>query len=144
VPEATTHEAPDARQPVFQSYIQREADVADAVRHVRRAAEKLGFSAVNCCYIATAASELATNLVIHAAGGTFTIDADHHAHRLEIVTQDVGPGIPDIAQALRDGFSTSGGLGCGLPGVKRLMDGLEVESEVGKGTRIRAWKQLAG
>lgn len=128
-------------QLVFQGYVQREADVADAVRHVRRTAESLGFSSVNCSYIATAASELATNLVIHAAGGTFIIIADHQAGLLEIITRDAGPGIPDIALALCDGFSTSGGLGCGLPGVRRLMDGLEIESTVGKGTHVRAWKQ---
>lgn len=127
--------------PSFVTYVQREADVADVVRHVRRAAENLGFNLVDCSYMATAASELATNLVIHAGGGTFEIHADPLLQRLEMITRDTGPGIPDIALALCDGFSTSGGLGCGLPGVQRLMDDLLIDSTPGKGTFIRTWKQ---
>ena len=132
---------PAATELAFQAYVQREPDVADAVRHVRQLAERLGFSHVDCSYLATAASELATNLVIHAGGGSFLIFTDRSEGLIELSTRDAGPGIADIPLALTDGFSTSGGLGCGLPGVKRLMDGLEIESTTGEGTNIRAWKK---
>lgn len=132
---------PPSGESAFLAYVQREADVADVVRHVRRIAERIGFSAVDCSYLATAASELATNLVIHAGGGTFQIQADPLHQRLEMITRDTGPGIPDIPLALCDGFSTSGGLGCGLPGVQRLMDSLEILSTPTDGTTVRAWKQ---
>lgn len=141
MPEDLDEAAAPPGEPAFLAYVQREADVADVVRHVRRIAELIGFSPVDCCYLATAASELATNLVIHAGGGTFQIQADPLRQRLEMITRDTGPGIADISLALCDGFSTSGGLGCGLPGVQRLMDSLEIHSTPGEGTTVRAWKQ---
>lgn len=106
-------------------------------------ARAIGFPRVTAYYAATAVSELAANLVFHAThGGAITVRTLASDGRLgiEILAEDSGPGIPDISQALQDGFSTRGSLGGGLPGVKRLMDGLEISSAPGQGTRIRTWK----
>ena len=123
----------------FRLYIQTEADIADAVRHARQAALAIGFNSVEGSYIATAAAELASNLLIHAGGGVFVVEQREDG--IELLASDCGPGIPDIAMAMREGYSTAGGLGSGLPGIGRLMDGLEIESEPGTGTRVRAWRQ---
>ena len=118
-----------------------ESDIAVATRQARQRALALGFAPAQSYYIATAASELAANLYIHAGGGEFEVSglADHAG--LEIVTTDQGPGIADIDLALQEGYSTAGGLGCGLPGVKRLMDEMVIESKIGIGTvvKVRKW-----
>ena len=120
--------------------IARESDIAEAARYARRVAETLGFPTVQTYYVATAASELAANLVIHAGGGVFRARALGDNNGLELITNDQGPGIGDIDKAMQDGYSTAGGLGCGLPGVQRLMDKVEIESSAGQGTHVRAYK----
>jgi len=92
----------------------------------------------------TAASELARNTVIYGGGGTTRFEALHEGPRrgLRLVFQDKGPGIPDVAQALRDGFSTGSGLGLGLGGARRLASEFDIASVPGQGTtvRITRWK----
>ena len=118
------------------------AQIRGAARHM---AERLGFSSAKAYGIATAVSELANNLHAHAVpGGTIRVmrvtEGSHVG--IEVVAQDTGPGIPDVALAMRDGYSTNRGLGGGLPGTKRLMDDFSIESELGVGTRIvaRMWR----
>jgi anti-sigma regulatory factor (Ser/Thr protein kinase) len=106
-------------------------------------AERIGFDPVACEEIALAMTELATNLIKHAQGGTLTLTplADGGRIGLEIESRDSGPGIADVEQALADRFSTAGTRGTGLGAVNRLMDELDIASEDGRGTRIacRKW-----
>lgn len=126
-------------------HVTGEAYIADAARKARKMAEAIGFSTVQSHYIATAASELAANLWIHAGGGVFEVaglcrPGMDECTGLEMIATDCGPGIVDISLALQDGYSTAGGLGCGLPGAQRLMDELHIDSRVGEGTVVRACK----
>ncbi len=120
-----------------------DADVVIARQRGREIASLLGFSASDLALIATAISELARNIVLYAGSGEIEIGHVEQMERrgIEIVARDQGPGIRNIPQAMRDGFSTSGGLGLGLPGVKRLMDEFEIESRPGRGTTVtvRRW-----
>ena len=123
--------------------IQCEADIVTARKAVRNAATALGFGITDVTRIVTAASELTRNIFQYAQSGIMRWSALDVNGRvgLELVFEDNGPGIPDIAQAMEKGFSTSKGLGMGLPGTKRLMDEMNLRSEVGKGTsvQIRKW-----
>ncbi len=126
--------------------VTEEHHIARARRMCRTLACEIGFSSVEACYVETSVSELAGNLVFHTdRGGTiaFRVLRDERRLGIEVVSEDEEPGIADIGLAMQDGFSTKGGLGCGLPGVKRLMDEFEIESEPGRGTRItaRKWKK---
>ncbi len=114
------------------------ADVVRIRQLVRQWAVKLGFSLVDQTKIVTAASELARNVVDYAGAGTVRLEAINDGRRrgLRLTFQDRGPGIPDIAQALRDGFTTGNGLGLGLGGARRLSNEFEIESRVGEGTRV--------
>jgi len=123
-------------------HVNGETDIAEAVRQARRMAVELGFATVQTYYIATAASELAANLFIHAGGGVFEVSSLTWRAGLELVASDHGPGIPDTVKVLQEGYSTAGGLGCGLPGVQRLMDELDIHSELGQGTLVKARKWL--
>ncbi|GIN93463.1 serine/threonine-protein kinase RsbT [Siminovitchia terrae] len=116
-----------------------------AVRQLgRNAAKELGFGVVDQARITTAISELARNIFLYAGDGKVTINKIllDGKKGLKIVAEDEGPGIEDIRKVMEDGYSTSGGLGAGLPGVKRLMDEFDVQSQVGKGTVITAIKWL--
>lgn len=125
--------------------ISEEIHSAEARRQALLLAQHLGFGRTDAYYLATAVTELATNLFRHAGGGEIQLRTltRQNAVGIEVIAHDTGPGIANVEQALREGFSTSGGLGCGLPGVRRLMDELEICSEVGRGTRIRACKWAA-
>ena len=120
-------------------------DIVAARQRGRAYAAGLGFSVMDTTLIATAISELARNIVSYAGQGQITFERVTNGNRegIQIVASDEGPGIPDIRQALRDGFSTSGSLGLGLPGVRRLMDEFDVTSQPGKGTTVavRKWRQ---
>jgi serine/threonine-protein kinase RsbT len=123
----------------------RSASEVVSVRHlVRRWAVELGLSLVEQTKIVTAASELARNMIDYAGGGTMTAEAldDGIRKGLRLTFEDRGPGIPDLAAALRDGFTTGGGMGLGLGGAKRLSNEFEVKSAPGEGTRvtIARWK----
>ena len=119
-------------------------DIVRMRQRVRERAVAQGFSLVDQTKIVTAASELARNAVIYGGGGTVRLESLNDGTRrgLRLVFEDQGPGIPDIAQALRDGFTTGGGLGLGLGGTKRLVDEFEITSTRGAGTRvvITKWK----
>ncbi|HYV17890.1 MAG TPA: anti-sigma regulatory factor [Verrucomicrobiae bacterium] len=121
-----------------------DSDVVRARQVGRTLAATIGFSATDQALIATAISELARNIVLYARSGEVRVDALSNGGRrgLIVVARDDGPGIPDIERALEPGFSTSGGLGLGLPGVRRLMDELKVESKRGRGTTVTARKWL--
>ena len=111
---------------------------------VRQRAIDLGFSLVDQTKIVTAASELARNAIQHGGGGRATIESVNDGTRrgLRLTVEDDGPGIRDIEAAMRDGFSTAGGLGLGLSGSKRLANEFSIASTPGKGTRviITRWK----
>jgi serine/threonine-protein kinase RsbT len=102
------------------------------------------FSLVEQTKMVTATSELGRNVVVHGGGGTARLEllADDGRLGIRVTFQDQGPGIANVEQALVDGFTTGDGLGLGLGGSKRLVDDFEIESEVGKGTRvtITRWK----
>jgi serine/threonine-protein kinase RsbT len=123
--------------------ITSELDIVIARQQGRNLAARLGFSPGDLAIIATAISELARNIVQYAKQGEVILRLVEDARRgIVIVARDDGPGIPDLQQAMQDGYSTGGGLGLGLPGAKRLMDEFEVETTVGKGTTItiKKWK----
>ena len=110
-----------------------------SVRHlVRKCAVDQGFSLIEQTKIVTAASELARNMVDYGGGGTLTIEALHDGIRagVRLVFEDNGPGIADIQQALRDGFTTGSGMGLGLGGAKRLSNEFDIQSAPGRGTRV--------
>jgi serine/threonine-protein kinase RsbT len=122
----------------------RSFTAADQARREARAlALGIGFDRADAESVALAVSELATNLVRYALGGTLmlsAVDIPHHGIRVEC--NDAGPGIADVRRALEDGFSTGGGLGSGLPAVRRLMDDFEIDTGT-SGTTIIASKWLA-
>ena len=111
---------------------------------VRQRAVELGFSLVEQTKIVTAASELARNTILHGGGGRAIIDVVSNGSRrgLRLTFEDDGAGIADLALAMRDGYSTVGGLGLGLSGAKRLSNEFDLQSTPGKGTRvvIARWK----
>ena len=119
-------------------------DVVRVRQTVREWAISCGFSLVDQTKMVTAASELARNAVLHGGGGTVRLEALNDGARrgLRLVFEDQGPGIPDVTQALRDGFTTAGGLGLGLGGARRLVNEFEIDSRPGTGTRvmIARWK----
>jgi serine/threonine-protein kinase RsbT len=106
-------------------------------------AAHVGFSGSDLTIIATAISEIARNIVVYAKHGDVTLAplAEGGRRGILVVAKDSGPGIPNIEQAMRDGFSTGKSLGLGLPGARRLMDEFEVSSQVGVGTTVtmRKW-----
>ena len=110
-----------------------------SVRHrVRSYAVECGFSLVEQTKIVTAASELARNMVEHGHGGTVVIEAldDGSRRGLRLIFEDTGPGIANIQEALRDGFTSGGGMGLGLGGARRLSNEFDIQSQPGKGTRV--------
>ena len=125
--------------------IASDGDVVVARQKGRGLAAELGFSATDQALIATAISELARNIVLYARRGDMKVGAVENGGRrgIEVVAHDDGPGIASVERALEAGFSTSGGLGLGLPGVRRLVDNLEIISAPGKGTTVRAtiWRR---
>jgi serine/threonine-protein kinase RsbT len=125
--------------------ITSDQDIVTARQKGRALAIELGFSSGDATLIATAISELARNIVSYARKGEIQLKTVQGSGRqgILIVASDDGPGIQDIRQAMRDGFSTSGSLGLGLPGVRRLMDEFEIASEPGQGTivKVKKWKQ---
>ena len=124
----------------FPVQVTTESDIAVAARHARQMARAAGFDKVKVSYVATAASELAANLYFHGGGGLFEARLLTDPPGLELLAIDTGPGIADLALAMLDGYSTTGSLGYGLPGVKRLMDDVEIDSQPNRGTTVRARK----
>jgi serine/threonine-protein kinase RsbT len=122
--------------------IRSDVDVVNARQAARGLVSGLRFSSSDLTLIATAISEVARNIVTYAGSGEIVLRVVQRGerHGLVVVASDRGPGIPDIERAMQDGFSTSGGLGLGLPGSKRLMDEFELVSAVGKGTEVTMTK----
>ena len=126
--------------------LRAESHIVTARRAVRDAASSLGFGVTDITRIVTAASELARNIFKYAGTGIlrWRIMENNGASGIELKFEDHGPGIPNIEQAMSEGYSSSGGLGMGLPGAKRLMDELEIQSAVGQGTTVtvRKWRRI--
>ncbi|HET7579380.1 MAG TPA: anti-sigma regulatory factor [Bacillales bacterium] len=124
--------------------VHTEWDIVNARGLGRDLAKQLGFGTVDQARITTAVSELARNIYLYAPGGKICIESVNHPERrgLKMIASDTGPGIEDIGKAMEDGYTTSGGLGAGLPGVKRLMDEFTIHSSAGQGTEIITTKWL--
>ena len=126
--------------------IRAPADVVAVRQAVRQWSVGLKFSLVDQTKMVTAASELARNALEHGKGGSVRlelVEADGTGRKgLRLTFEDQGPGISDIAQAMRDGYTSAGGMGMGLPGARRLVNEFEIESKAGQGTRvtITRWK----
>jgi serine/threonine-protein kinase RsbT len=124
--------------------IESESDIVTARKVVRDAATALGFGITDVTRIVTAASELTRNIYHYAKSGVMRWRVLNGGDRvgLELTFEDHGPGIPDVPKAMEMGFSTGKGLGMGLPGSKRLMDEMTIESTVGQGTTVLVRKWL--
>jgi RNA polymerase sigma factor (sigma-70 family) len=122
--------------------IHTDADVVNARKQGRELAAQAGFSATELTIIATAISEIARNIVMFAKRGEILVSlvGENSRQGVTVVARDSGPGIPNLEQALQDGYSGYGGMGLGLPGSRRLMDEFEVSSEVDRGTTVTMTK----
>jgi serine/threonine-protein kinase RsbT len=127
--------------------IASEVDVATARRDGQALAARLGFSSAEATVVATAICELARNIVQHARCGTITLRSleDGARNGVLVVAADEGPGIPELPRAMAGGYSTSGGLGVGLRGVRSLVDDFEIASNTERGTTVivRQWRRQA-
>ena len=124
--------------------LRNEQDIVRARQTVRKLSQSLGFGLVDQTKIVTATSELARNALVYGLGGTMSCEIVHDGPRtgLRLHFVDEGPGIPDVAQAMVDGWTSGAGMGLGLSGAKRLVNDFAIESAPGKGTRvtIARWK----
>jgi serine/threonine-protein kinase RsbT len=116
-----------------------DGDIVIVRQRVRALAVESGFTLVDQTKIVTAASELARNTVVHGGGGIVELEllVDGARRGLRLTFTDHGPGIADVEQAMRDGFTTGGGLGLGLGGARRLSNEFEIRSRPGEGTTVR-------
>lgn len=123
--------------------IARELDVYIAMGQARSITSQLGFNQIDRTKVEIIILELARNILHHTGGrGGISLERVAQGDRsgVLITARDDGPGIADISRAMQDGYSTAGTLGAGLPGVKRLADAFEIDSQPGHGTTVRAWK----
>jgi serine/threonine-protein kinase RsbT len=124
--------------------IRSDLDIVIARTLARDTAKMLGFGAIDQARIATAVSELARNIFLYAGTGTVTVREIERTGRkgIEVICEDQGPGIANVNLVMQDGYSTSRGMGMGLPGAKRLMDEFDIRSQEGVGTTIicRKWR----
>lgn len=125
--------------------LRSDEDVVALRKHVRERAVAIALSLVDQTKLVTAASELARNTLKYGGGGTVYLDAltDGFRKGVGLIFADDGPGIPDLDLALRDGYTTGGGLGLGLGGSKRLVDEFDIDSRTGEGTAVSVvkWKR---
>ncbi|EON71092.1 anti-sigma regulatory factor [Lysinibacillus sphaericus] len=121
-----------------------EWDIVAARQLGRNEAKALGFGTVDQARITTAISELARNIYLYASIGFIEVESvETEAEKKIVITaSDKGPGIKDVRKVMEEGYSTSGGLGAGLPGVRRLMDSMDIQSTLGQGTVITTEKWL--
>jgi serine/threonine-protein kinase RsbT len=126
--------------------IQNSDDIVAARKVGHQLALDLGFSLTDVTMVATAISEIARNITSYAGRGVIRVTvADRDGRKALVVrAEDFGPGIADIDRAMEDGYSTGRGLGMGLPGARRLMDRLVVDSKLGRGTVVEMWKWVPG
>jgi serine/threonine-protein kinase RsbT len=131
-----------AREAEVRVEITSDDDVVTARQAGRQLAERLGLGLTDLTLIATAISEVARNITAYAGSGEILVRQVEQQGRngVQVVASDEGPGIEDIDSALRDGYTTGGGLGLGLPGARRLMDDFAINSQVGRGTTITMTK----
>lgn len=126
--------------------IDREDDIVSVRRRVRDVVELRKFDSFAAAAIITAASELARNTLVHGGSGVATIDELFDGSRvgIRLVFEDTGPGIPDIPRVLAGGYTTTRSMGLGLAGSRRLVDEFQLESTVGRGTKVTVtkWKRL--
>jgi len=124
--------------------IDAEIDIVAVRKAVRDAATEIGFGVTDVTRIVTAASELARNVFLYAGSGGmhWRVLSGGGNSGIELVFEDSGPGIADIEQVLEPGYTTNRGMGMGLPGSRRLMGEMEIESEPGKWTRVTVRKWL--
>ncbi|MFM7113335.1 MAG: anti-sigma regulatory factor [Planctomycetota bacterium] len=135
----------ETREPAeseIRHHVRVESDVTVAVLAIGRLAGSVGFDTSRKTMLMTVASELGTNICKYAGSGWLiaTVVSRGAVRGIEIVAEDNGPGIADISSALRDHFSSSGTLGLGLPGVRRMVDSFDIRSAVGQGTTVRVVK----
>jgi serine/threonine-protein kinase RsbT len=127
-----------------ESYVKiiSEWDIVAARQLGRNIAKELEFGTVDQARITTAISELARNIYLYAGQGEIRIErlSNFGKPGIKVIASDNGPGIQDIRKVMEDGYSTSGGLGAGLPGVKRLMDDFDITSSLEEGTIITTVK----
>lgn len=126
--------------------VKREQDVVPFRNRVKEYAVKIKMGLVNQTKLITAASELVRNMLRYANGGEVLIEVISRGrdNGIRLTFKDEGPGIGDIAMALKDGFSTGKSLGLGLPGTKRLVNEFDIKSELGKGTKVTIIKWANG
>ncbi len=124
--------------------IASDRQVVDARRECRRLASRAGFSAADITLVTMVVSELARNMLLYAWSGILTASLVTRGGRpgIQLIAADAGPGIADVGAALRDGFSTSGRPGLGLPGIRRIVDSFEIDSGPDRGTTVVAIKLL--
>jgi serine/threonine-protein kinase RsbT len=123
--------------------IKEESDIVVSRRIVREISTEMGFGIVNQTKLATATSELARNIFRYAGTGVVIVEKTSNPEGIRILFEDNGPGIEDIPLAMEEGYTTTpGSLGLGLIGVKRLVDEMTIDSEVGKGTTVTIFKKL--
>ena len=124
--------------------VRSEGDVVAARQAVRGWAVEAGFSLIDQTKLVTAASELARNTLVHGGGGAMRMELLSEGGRrgIRLVFEDQGPGIPDVEQALRDGYTTGEGMGLGVGGSRRLVNEFDVATAAGEGTRVTVvkWK----
>ena len=129
-----------------QMLIVKEQDVVPFRNRVKEYAVKMGMGLVNQTKLITAASELVRNMLRYANGGGVTIEVVSRGRDsgIRLTFEDKGPGIPNIDNAMKDGFSTGKSLGLGLPGTKRLVNEFDIKSVVGEGTTVTVLKWKNG
>lgn len=124
--------------------VECDADIVQARAGGRALASHLGFSRTDATLIATAISEVARNIVVHAGRGEIVVKKEDGTDRygVVVIARDSGPGIADLESAMEEGYGTKGGFGLGLPGTRRIMDDFDIESAVGSGTTVtmRKWR----
>lgn len=124
--------------------INSEMDIVEVRKIVREKATDIGFGVTDITRIVTAASELARNIYRFAGSGVMYYETVHNGDKrgIQLIFVDEGPGIENVDVAFEEGYTTAGGLGLGLPGTKRLMDEMELETETDRGTTVRVTKWL--
>jgi serine/threonine-protein kinase RsbT len=125
--------------------INNDLDIVTARVAGRDLAREVGFGVMDQARVATAISELARNVILYANRGAAVVRevvGEDGRRGIEVVVEDEGPGIEDVETALRNGYSSGRGFGLGLPGTRRLMDEFEIETVVGKGTKVTVRKWL--